>query len=148
MLELRSHKEREIDAPADRVWSLIADFGAIGDWWPPGLITKVENVGEGVGMVRHIHTVIGIVLQEKLESIDDEERCLELTIVGDLPAGMSDYQARGKLHDLGPDRCRVEWTGTYKVPGPEAEKAARGFIEGAYEAMFQGLADASEQPAS
>ena len=99
-------------------------------------------------MVRHIHTVIGIVLQEKLESIDNEQRCLELTIVGDLPAGMSDYQASGKLHALGPDRCRIEWTGTYKVPGPEAEQAARGFIEGAYEAMFQGLADASEQAAS
>lgn len=144
MLELTSHKEREIAAPADEVWSLIADFGAIGDWWPPGLITRVENVGEGIGMVRHIHTVIGIVLREKLESLDHEDRSLELSIVGDLPSGMTDYHARGKVHELSPDRCRIEWTGTYKVPGPEAEEGARSFIEGAYTMMLQGLADASE----
>jgi hypothetical protein len=31
-----------------------------------------------------------------------EQRCLELTLVGDLSAGMSDCRARGELHDPGP----------------------------------------------
>jgi carbon monoxide dehydrogenase subunit G len=141
MIDLRSHKTMDIDAAADQVWELVADFGNLIKFWPPGGLEKIEVEGEGVGMVRHIHTIIGIVLSERLEMIDHEKRHLELTITGDLPADMQNYRAHGEVHETGPDSCRIEWTGTYQIPDPDAEAGARAFIEGAYTAMFTGIRD-------
>jgi len=141
MIELTSRREEEFPVPAERLWKVVADFGALADWWPAGTLEKVEVEGQGVGMVRSIHTIVGIVLHEKLESLDDAARTLELSIVGDLPVGMEEYHATGSVREDGASGCRLVWEGHYKVPSEEAEAGARGFIEGAYGAMFSGLRD-------
>jgi hypothetical protein len=141
MLELTSRREETYPVPAGRLWDLVADFGAVEQWWPPGMLTRVDVEGEGVGMVRSIHTIVGIVLNEKLESIDPAARVLTLSIVGDLPAGMQDYRASGRVSEAEDGTCTLTWEGHYKVPDAESEAGARQFIEGAYGAMFQGLRD-------
>lgn len=141
MIDLTSRREEEFPVPAQKLWEAVADFGAIGEWWPEGMLEKVEIAGEGVGMVRSIHTLVGIVLEEKLESIDHDARILGLSIVGDLPAGMQDYHATGRVCEDGDDSCILIWEGRYKIPGADAEPGARGFIEGAYGTMFSGLRD-------
>ena len=141
MIDLISCREEDFPVPAQKLWDTVADFGAINAWWPEGMLERVEIVGEGVGMVRSIHTIVGIVLNEKLESIDHDARMLELSIVGDLPAGMQDYYATGRVREGEGNSCVLIWEGRYKVPSAEAETGARGFIEGAYGAMFNGLRD-------
>jgi hypothetical protein len=141
MIELTSRRQEEFPVPAERLWKVVADFGALADWWPAGTLEKVEVEGEGVGMVRSIYTIVGIVLHEKLESIDDATRTLELSIVGDLPAGMEEYHATGSVREGEAGGCVLVWEGHYKVPSEAAEPGARGFIEGAYGAMFNGLRD-------
>ena len=141
MIDLVSRREEDFPVAAERLWELVADFGAIDAWWPEGMLEKVEVQGEGVGMVRSIYTIVGIVLHEKLESIDHEARVLELSIVGDLPAGMRDYCAKGSVREGEGESCVLTWEGHYKVSEAEAEPGARGFIEGAYGAMFGGLRD-------
>lgn len=141
MIDLTSRKEEEFPVPAQRLWDLVSDFGSVADWWPPGMLSKVELEGEGVGMVRSIHTIVGIVLHEKLETLDPATRTLTLSIVGDLPAGMEGYNARGSVEARGDDACMLTWEGFYRVPDADAETGARQFIEGAYGAMFQGLRD-------
>jgi hypothetical protein len=139
MIEVESRLAEELPVAADRIWALVADFGGLADWWPPGLLDRVEVEGDGVGMVRHIHTVVGIVLSEQLDALDHRARRLELSITGDLPAGMSDYHAVGQVHEVSPSSCRIEWAGRYRVPAAEVETGARAFIEGAYATMFRGL---------
>ena len=73
VIDVESRLEEEMPFPADRLWGLVADFGALGDWWPPGLVDHVDVDGEGVGMVRHIHTVVGIVLSERLDALDHDQ---------------------------------------------------------------------------
>ena len=141
MIDLTSGREEEFPIPVQKLWKTVADFGAIGTWWPEGMLEKVEVAGEGAGMVRSIHTTVGIVLHEKLESIDHDARILELSIVGDLPAGIQDYHATGRICEGEDDNCVLIWEGRYKVPSADAEQSARGFIEGAYGAMFSGLRD-------
>jgi hypothetical protein len=43
--------EHEFEYNAERLWSVLADFGNID--WVPGF-EQVELEGEGVGMIRHI----------------------------------------------------------------------------------------------
>jgi hypothetical protein len=141
MIELTSRKEEEFPVPAQKLWDAVSDFGAVEDIWPPGMLTKVEIEGEGVGMVRSIHTIIGIVLHEKLDSLDHESKTLTLSIVGDLPAGMEGYHAKGSVTPSGDGACTLAWEGHYSVPDADAEAGARQFIEGAYGSMFNGLRD-------
>ncbi len=141
MIDLISRREEEFPVPAQKLWEAVGDFGALGDWWPKGMLERIEVKGEGVGMVRSMYTVVGIVLHEKLESIDHGARTLSLSIVGDLPSGMQDYHATGTVSEGSGDTCVLSWEGHYKVPSADAEEVARGFIEGAYGAMFLGLRD-------
>jgi hypothetical protein len=141
MLELVTHRTANIHAPAHVVWELIADFGSLGEWWPTGLLERVETQGVGVGMVRSLHTVIGIVLHERLEALYPDELRLELAITGDLPVGMTDYHAVGQVTATDVGTCTIDWTGHYKVPQREAESGARDFVEGAYALMFKGIKD-------
>lgn len=147
MVDVESSLAEEMPFPADRIWGLVADFGGLADWWPQGLLDRVEVDGDGVGMVRHIHTLVGIVLSEQLDALDNQARRLELSITGDLPAAMSDYHASGHVVELSPGRCRIEWTGRYRVPSADAEAGARAFIEGAYAIMFRGLREHASQDA-
>jgi hypothetical protein len=139
MVEVESHRTAEFPVSASRIWELIADFGGIGEWWPEGTLTRVEVEGEGVGMVRHMHTVVGLVLSERLDGIDPSGKRIDLSITGDLPGGISDYSAFGRVVEVAPDRCRLEWTGSYRVPSREDEAGARAFLEGAYEMQARGL---------
>jgi hypothetical protein len=111
-------------------------------------LEKVENEGDGVGMVRTIHA-FGLELREKLEALDAGKRSLELSIDGPAPAGITDYRARGRVVEIAPGRCRLEWRGRFQVPGEGELEAARQFLEAGYAAMFQGLAEhAAESPGS
>lgn len=139
MIDLTSRREEEFAVPADELWAVVGNFGALGEWWPTGMLERVEISGEGVGMVRSIHTRVGAVLHEKLESIDHVERALALSIVGDLPAGMQDYQATGGVTEIDAEHCLLAWEGHYKIRKASDEAGARGFIEGAYGTMFSGL---------
>jgi hypothetical protein len=139
MVEVESHRTAEFPVPASRIWELIADFGGIGEWWPQGMLTRIEVEGEGIGMVRHMHTVVGLVLSERLDGLDPSERRIDLSITGDLPGGISSYAAFGRVVEVAADRCRLEWTGRYRVPSREDEVGARAFLEGAYEMQARGL---------
>ncbi len=139
MIEITSEKKIEIPAAADQVWNLLADFGGIAKWWPEGMLDKVECEGEGIGTVRHMHTLIGMVLSERLDALDRAARTIHLSIIAGLPFGIEDYAAVGRVVPTGDDACRLDWRGTYKIPDAAGEADARAVIEGAYEAQAAGL---------
>lgn len=139
MIDVESHRAEDMPVAAGAVWDVIADFGSLGDWWPAGLLEGVDVEGDGIGMVRHIRTVIGLTLSERLDALDPEARQLRLSITGDLPANMAGYHATGQVFETGADSSRLEWTGRYQVEREEDAAGARAFLEGAYATMFRGI---------
>lgn len=139
MIDLVTRRSAEIPAPASDVWELLADFAGLADWWPSGVLERVDVEGAGIGMVRAIHTHIGIVLSERLDALDDDELRIETSMTGDLPVGMCEYTATGQVVARGVDACRVEWRGCYRAPDRTAGEAASEFVEGVYAMMFKGL---------
>lgn len=73
MATIRHHTR--IDKPADEVWTLVADYGALGDWFP-----GVDGCSLD-GDVRTVATM-GIEIQEERITSDDELRRLQYSIVG------------------------------------------------------------------
>ncbi len=138
----------DCQADPDAIWRLIADFGDIEAWWPAGGAVQIERVvveGEGIGTTRHIYNAgMPAPVSERLEGLDRDNLAWKLSIVGDRPAGILRYQAQGKLTSLPDNVCRISYHGDFDAqPGREDE--ARQFLLGAYQLMFEGLAEAASR---
>ncbi len=136
----------DFSASRDAIWSLLADFGNIQRWWPPGLAVDIDHVeieGNGVGMIRHIYNVgFPSAVSEQLLSIDPSSYSFSLAIVNDRPAGVVKYKASGKLRIVDGGKCRLSYRGEFETE-PGREQEARDFFNAAYAMMFTGLAKAT-----
>jgi len=146
MTELTIRTFHVFEASATKVWEVLADFGAIQQWWPaegPLVIERVELEGQGVGMIRHIfnrgarHQV-----SERLEQLDPDERILKLSILGRDSGRAPWYQATARIVDLETDRCRLDYESQFRTPRGRENETREGILL-AYQAMFSGLQNAA-----
>jgi len=146
MLEITASKL--LEAPADAVWRLLEDFGAIRDWWPTDVSAPIEHVtveGQGVGMIRHIHNRgAACAVSERLDLIEPASRTLVLSIVGTRPRGITAYVAEGQVIDLGDGRCRLDYHALVSTT-PGMEDGVRRAVLKTWELMFRGLEDAARR---
>jgi carbon monoxide dehydrogenase subunit G len=123
-----------IDAPADKVWDLIGDFGGISRYSTG--FKSVTCEGRGVGAVRTITLPNEAQIQERCELLDPVRRTLDYSIVaGSLP--LTGYLARIQLFEDGAG-TRIEWSSTFEPKGiSEAQGIA--MVEGIYKGGIKGL---------
>lgn len=143
----RITSSHEFDAPAAALWDLLQDFAGIERWWPaddPAVrIARVEVDGNGAGMVRHIYNDgYPEPVSERLDFIDAKGRTLKLSIVGKAPAGITHYQAIGRVEPLADGRCRLDYASEFESRWPDDAEA---WLRMAYGLMFRGLAAAAEK---
>ena len=131
-----------LPAPAQAVWDLLRDFGAIERWWPkegPIQIEQVEIEGQGVGMVRHIRNKgVPNPVSERLELMDEASRTLVLSIVGNRPPGITAYVAEGHVVEIDAAHCRLDYRALITTT-PGREERVRVAVLKTWAVMFQGL---------
>ena len=130
----------EFEAPASRVWDLLIDWAAIVDWMPDGYIQNLRMEGRGLGAIRHLVTLKGLEISERLDAADAAAGVLELSLLDPLPWGLLSYRARGKIDSLSDKRCRLTWQGTMEMPdrGSECDGVAN-VLRKSYAKMFEGI---------
>jgi hypothetical protein len=128
------------DSPAAGVWRILVDWTSIVDWMPNGYIRSLDSEGAGEGAVRHITTGKGVVISERLDTVDERRGRLELSILEPLPWEMMSYHASAQLDETGPGKCRLRWEGCFELPqgGPAAD-ALVNLLKESYIAMFAGI---------
>ncbi|MFC3608822.1 SRPBCC family protein [Stutzerimonas tarimensis] len=141
MLQITVH--HDFEAPATAIWELLADFADIQRWWPTDeasvQIDRVELEGEGIGLTRHIYNKgFPAPVSERLDAQDPASLSYQLSIVGERPAGLTGYQATGRIEPMGDDSCRLHYRGEFTVQPGRAQEA-EAFLRGAYALMFKGL---------
>ena len=121
----------DLDAPPDRVWQVIGDFG--GSWQP--LIANIRLVGTGIGQLRVIETIDGKQIIERLEAIDTANRSYRYTNISGLPA--SDYSGTlaVKPHGSG---SSVEWSARY-LPNGQGDLIVRTIVGTLFKAGLESL---------
>ncbi|MEV7022608.1 SRPBCC family protein [Kitasatospora sp. NPDC093558] len=121
-----------VEAPAGKVWELIGDFYALGDWHPdlPEARHGNDLGGTAVGAVR-IFDLDGTVLDETLLAYDDEGRSYTYS----LPDGtfeLNTYRATLRITAVTElDATFIEWAATYDVT-PEHEEATAALLRGVF----------------
>jgi hypothetical protein len=96
------HKEIEIEASAELVWSAVRDIGAIHKRLAPGFVTDVK-LEEGARVVTFGN---GLVARELIVDLDDEARRLVWSVVG---GQLTHHNASAQVFDAGPGRSRFVW---------------------------------------
>lgn len=140
------HESEVFDVSTDALWSLLAEFGAIEDWWPKEGDIQVERVvleGEGIGMIRHIYNR-GLTkpVSERLDFLDPETRTLILSIVGERMGGITAYVAIAHTVELAANSCRVDYK-AYVTAHPGKEETVERNIRRTWQSMFAGLRSAA-----
>jgi carbon monoxide dehydrogenase subunit G len=123
-----------IEAPSDRVWELVRDFGGVRRY--AAGIEKCSVEGSGVGAVRTLSLAGGAELRERLEAIDDARRRLSYSIVSG-PIPVASYLATIEICDEA-SGCRVDWSSTFEAKGITDDQARR-MIEGVYRGGIAGI---------
>jgi hypothetical protein len=95
-------KEIQIDAPAEKVWDALRDFGALHERLVPGFVTECRMDGED----RIVTFANGATYREVLIDSDDKARRLAWSIV-DEPYTHHNGVAQVFPED---DGCRFVWT--------------------------------------
>lgn len=130
--------QRELPVPADKAWALISDFGDIS--WAPGM-DKVEVTGEGPGMIRAIHMPGDTPpIEERLESLDHDNRVMEYTIPKGMPMPLTGYRATAKVVPLDDDSCRVDWSCRAQEVGVSPQEA-EAMAAGVYNQLLDWIAE-------
>ena len=123
---------KEVNAPAAKVWNLLADFGDIS--WVPGM-GNVETEGQGVGMIRKIAVGEGPPAVERLEAMDSEAMSFRYSIVSGNPMPVENVQGGGKVEVLDDKRCLITWSATAAEVGV-SEKEAADMLSGFYTGLL------------
>ncbi len=120
---------KDVAAAADKVFEILGAFDRIK---AGGAIEEVRYEGQGIGMVRHIKTGAGVIV-ERLEEHDSQNRVMAYVIINeDCPLPFSNYASRVSVKDNGNQTCTVEWVGKFDAVGDEeaAVKTASGIYAG------------------
>lgn len=129
--------EKEINAPVEKVWEVLSDFG--------GSLDKIfticrlcDSEGTGLGATR-VGWVSAIqdVVRELCIQYDPERYTLGYTVIEPSSLPTKNYVAIVRLTPVGKDRCRVNWSSHSKPTLPEDE--IRGFLQRSYEDGIDGL---------
>lgn len=127
---------RDIDYPAEKVWSVLEDFGNMA--WTGAL--RVEVIGEGVGMTRRVMVEGMEPIDEVLESMDTANMTFTYTIPRGMPLPVTDYRAGARVERLDGGAARVIWSCTCNSADPNLnEKDVQGLLKDAYSGMLDGL---------
>ena len=111
----------ELDAPVQRAWALVQDFGDISAW-ARGRVVRVE--GTGVGMARHIDGLAGRVV-ERCETYNDTKHVFSYRLL-ESPWPVSNYVGSVRLTANGPNKCVIEWAATFETDAPDPEAVRKG----------------------
>lgn len=144
--KLQMAKNVVVNAPVDKAWAAVKDFGGLDKWHPAVESDKIiEGTDNKPGAVRLLTLKGGGTIKEKLLAHDDGRHMYRYEILeGVLP--VSDYKSTIRVVADGKDKSKVVWMGTFKRKdtGPKPadnanDKTATDAIAGVYQSGLDNL---------
>ena len=130
-----------IDASADKVWTLVSDFGGIDTYLPP--VARSEGSGSGVGMERQCTFHDGAQISETLLAMDHDERSLKYDVHDPNPFPFEGYTATMQVNDLAGGGSELVWSAEYTATGMSDQEVA-DMLDGLFQQGVDGLRKLTE----
>lgn len=131
----------KIGAPADRIWNLFAtEAGQL--LLGRGFVKAMDFEGEGLGLVRTMHTDGhwgSTYVVERCDHFDPVNREVTYTIIdtgGIVP--FADYRGSAKVIPAGPDACVLMLRSTF-IPVDMADEEARALSQANFQMLFDNV---------
>jgi hypothetical protein len=113
-------KEIPLNVPAEKVWDVLRDVGAVHRRLAPEFVLDTRLEGDS----RIVTFANGLVARELIVDIDDNARRVAYSVVGGQP---THHNASMQVFADGESRCRLEWI-TDLLPN-EIAPAIGGMVE-------------------
>jgi Polyketide cyclase / dehydrase and lipid transport len=138
-----------LDAPVDRVWSVIRDFNGFDRWHPAIGSSAIErhHSSDKVGCVRRLNLKDGSQLREQLLTLSDLEQTYSYCLL-DTPIPLFNYVAHVRLYPV-TDGNRAFWQWESRFTTRPGEEHAMTTLVGEeiYQAGFDAVRDHLRQAA-
>jgi NADPH:quinone reductase len=139
---IRVTRSTVINAPIDRVWSVLRDFNSHTAWHPVVAESEIEGdePSDRVGCIRRFRLQDGARIREQLLSLSDRDYRMTYCILSaDIP--LERYVATVQLKPVTDgDGTFWHWQSTFRAPRGREEELADIVGNGVYEAGFAGVA--------
>jgi len=132
-----------INAPADKVWQAVRDFHAMD--WAPGVVKKVDNIGDRPGDQVGARRRLNDAFDETLLAFSDADMDFTYSIDnGPSPVSstdVSDYAGKVRVRPVTEGNATfVEWSSSWKGN----DEAAAEFCHGLYVALLNEMKESLE----
>jgi hypothetical protein len=130
-----------IDAPAERVWSVIRDFNALPAWHPGIADSRIEGnqPSDKVGCIRNFNLKGGGNIREQMLALSDYDYVCTYAILVS-PMGVENYIATLKLMPITDGhRTYAEWSAEFDCPPDREKKLAEEVSQGVFQSGFDAL---------
>jgi hypothetical protein len=118
----------EIAVSAERVWSVLGGFDSLPLWLQP---IRRSTLGEG-GRVRHLETVTGEAIVERLLTFNESDRCYSYALL-ESPSPVRDYVGTMSVRDGGNGHALATWASRFLADGIGEDE-----IKAQYEQIYRG----------
>jgi hypothetical protein len=138
---VRVYTSSVIEAPADRVWSIVRDFDGLPAWHPLIADSRIEGGGasDRIGCIRNFHTKDGGLIREQLLTLSDYDYECTYSIL-DSPMGVSNYIATLKLTPITDGhRTFAEWSAEFDCDEAREGELSRTIGQGVFQGGFDAL---------
>jgi NADPH:quinone reductase-like Zn-dependent oxidoreductase len=138
---IRVTRSAVVDAPIERVWSVLRDFNSHAAWHPIVTESTIERgeASDQVGCVRNFTLRDGNHIREQLLALSDRDHVSTYCIL-DATLPMRSYVATVTLKRVTDgERTFWHWQSTFEVPRAREREFAELVGRGVYEAGFDGL---------
>lgn len=135
------YKSTVIDAPADRVWSIIRDFNGLPTWHPAIAESRIEqsHPADKVGCVRNFSLHDGGRIREQLLALSDFDFTCVYSIL-ESPMGVENYVATLRVIPITDgNRSFLEWSAEFDCPEPRESELIDLVGNGVFQRGFNAL---------
>ncbi|MGC0422987.1 SRPBCC family protein [Embleya sp. AB8] len=128
-----------IAATPDKIWAVVGDFGALGDWHPVVPPSTIEGGGDAntPGAIRAFAIDGEVVSREQLLSHDADAHRMSYALI-QVPLAVTDYVGTLAVNPH-PDGSEVVWSAVYAGDEDVVETVEAVFAEGTYGAGLTAL---------
>lgn len=141
---LHVKKSVKINAPADKVWAKIADFGDLGAWHPAVAKTEIVEGTDNVKGAKRVLTLQdGGKISETLTAYNAKAKTMSYVITESvLP--VEAYSSTLKVKAAGKGKSVVTWVAAFKAKAPADDKTATDTISGVFDGGLGNLKKTQE----